>query len=185
MGAEELMGFHRERGEAVAGALEQSGSGSVGRGDVCPEGLLLGGIQEQTGVNAARGPGGVDEEVPVLNVGGVPGFQTFGPTSAMESCGKGSGGTLAGRDHETALAQPRVELHCCHGSHSSVIRRRAGGMLCVGDMGRRALVCQEVRGFPPISQWDCEMDEALRHPGDIRREIEFGFYEMYRHLLIE
>jgi hypothetical protein len=135
------VGFHGQGGQAVARAFEQSGQPPVGAGDLRPQRLLLRGVQQQAAIRlpilAARLPGGMDKALPVQNAGRGPCQQAFRPASAMEGCGQSARGTVAGRNHQAAAAQPRVDLGCRSWPsfrflpHSSVIRRWAGEILAV------------------------------------------------------
>src|ERR1035437_2933003 len=122
---------------AMARALQQSSQIAVQPGDLYPERLFLRGIEHEAGIGGTLLPGDADKALPVENLRRGPGGQTFGLTGAMEGIGKGASSAVAGRDHQAALAQPRIDL-CCQDPHFSVIRCQARDVPFEGAKGRQS-----------------------------------------------
>ena len=85
-------------------------SGAPAAAIPCPERLLLQWVQDDAAVEAALVPGVADKALPVLNVGSGPSGEPLGAPGAMECRRNGPSGALAGRDHESAAVQPRIDL---------------------------------------------------------------------------
>ena len=110
IGAEQIVGFHRHGGEAANGGGQGGGKMLFAVDDLGPEGLLLGRVEQEASIEVAFLPGRAGEGLPVNNVGRGPGGESFGATPAMELGLDGAGGTIAGGDHKSAIAQPCVEF---------------------------------------------------------------------------
>ena len=154
IGTEQFVGFHGQGCQAVARAFQQSGQPSVRTGDLSPERLLLRGVQQQAAVAAPHLPCGADKTLPIQHIGREPCRQAIGAACAMEGAADGARGPVAGRNHQAAAAQPRIDLsfmlsfvRCFVLSfvpcpHSSVIRRLAAGRHSQFHRSDRSLKCK-------------------------------------------
>ena len=109
------MGFDGQVSQAMARAFERGGHVLACAGDFNPDGPLLRGVEQEARVfkgTRALFPGSADKGVPVLNVGGGPGGEALGAAGAVESRCNCPGGTVAGGDQQSAVAQPRVDCRC-------------------------------------------------------------------------
>ena len=105
------MRVHGQGRQTMAWAFEQRGRRLILAGDVYPESLFLRGVEQQTGVSCALQPRGAGKTFPIENVRRGPCSQPLGLARAMEDCGKGARGAVAGRNHQAALAQPCVAIN--------------------------------------------------------------------------
>jgi hypothetical protein len=122
MGAEQLVCFHGKGSKAVARRFKQSGHAAFRASQIGPDGLFLGGREQQAFIERALSPGGADKVLPVLDGGRWPGREAFGAAGTMEAGREGSRGALAGRNDQAAAAQPDIDFRICNCPHSSVIR---------------------------------------------------------------
>ena len=111
--AKQLVGFHGQRGQAMARTLEQRGQRAVLGRDLDPESFFLRGVEQQAAVALRRGallPSGARKALPVLDVGNRPGGEALGLPGAMEGRNQCAGGAFAGCNHPAAAQKPPVDL---------------------------------------------------------------------------
>ena len=110
--ANQFVSLYGQCCHAMARAFQKRRQGTVLAGDLHPECLFLRGIEHKAGVGGTMLPCSADKAFPVQDVRRGPGSPPLGLTGAMEGSGKGASSAVAGRNHQAALAQPRIDL-CC------------------------------------------------------------------------
>ena len=109
------MSLHGQAGKTIARTLELRGIGLGGSDNSGPERLFLNRVEDEAIVGGALAPRVMDKGLPVLNVGRGPRSESFGAACTMECGMNGTCCAFAGRNHESAAAQPRIDLsNRCH-----------------------------------------------------------------------
>lgn len=149
VGAEKVVGFHGERGHAIARAFKKSGHAFSRADEAGPERLLLQRIEDEAGFSCGGMvlPGGTEEGLEVEDRGSWPGGKALSAAFAIESALKPAGSAFAGGDDCAAGCEPGVNFHsrislpAC--PHSSVIRhwrgQRQSGLWRRVRVGRKLL----------------------------------------------
>ena len=109
--AEQMVRVHGECSQAIASAGELYGFGRGVGHNSSPQRLLLERAKHHAAIDFALIPGRASKTLPILNVRSGPCGQPFSTAGAMKGRGEGSRRALAGSDHDSAAAQPRIDLY--------------------------------------------------------------------------